>query len=381
MLKYIKISKSQQAAYNRYLDAKKKQSARLNSLTAIFLFVNLTILHYWLIPSSFQEVQALGFLAITNFLLLFLSTYQSFFSRYYAVIISIGYLIPSFMIESIIFLSKPSELAYYVSFSTLLIIIMTMFSWAHLSSRVLILTISLIVAGLISAILFHQGDEGLHSVYLILISNLFFLGAAIIAGVVSRLMRDSNLKQNFILQQSLENALDEKIKEVKKFEFYSNHDQLTGLTNRRFAEKNFSKKISKVEEKENITFVLMFLDLNNFKIINDTYGHEAGDKVLRVTSERLKLLIREEDNLVRLGGDEFLICLEINRIDDLTLYKVRKKIKDCISQPIRYKQNTLIVTTSIGVSRYPEDGESLEALIKSADTHMYKEKKDIDIVR
>jgi diguanylate cyclase (GGDEF)-like protein len=165
------------------------------------------------------------------------------------------------------------------------------------------------------------------------------------------------------------------LKKEKEF-FYerSIHDGLTGLYNRNYFTELLEKYI-KLAKRENKKFAVLFLDLDNFKEINDTLSHKVGDYVLQIIAQRLKNVLRESDVVARFGGDEFVIGIfGFRENDDLEI--IIQKIIDAIKQPIQYNNQTFEVTGSIGVAIYPKDGESVGKLIKNADAAMYKAKKE-----
>jgi diguanylate cyclase (GGDEF)-like protein len=118
----------------------------------------------------------------------------------------------------------------------------------------------------------------------------------------------------------------------------------------------------------------MFLDLDRFKIINDSLGHSVGDDLLRRVGERLEACVRQADTVARLGGDEFTILVPGLLYDD-DAARVASKILESIREPFQIGGRDLFLTTSIGVSLYPSDGEDAEALVRSADTAMYRAKE------
>ena len=120
--------------------------------------------------------------------------------------------------------------------------------------------------------------------------------------------------------------------------------------------------------------VLIFLDLDHFKDINDTLGHSIGDALLIDLAKRLSLLLRKEDTITRLGGDEFILLLP--GVDARGAAQVAEKILDVIAKPFQIELYTLSLTASIGIALYPEDGNDLESLSKSADTAMYRTKQE-----
>lgn len=147
------------------------------------------------------------------------------------------------------------------------------------------------------------------------------------------------------------------------------YDELTELPNRRLFFERLSRAISRAQR--NHYFVaIMYVDLNGFKPINDTYGHEAGDEVLREIGKRFVHHIRMADTAARIGGDEFGIILpDLDRTDGVI--KVAEKIAASIQEPIPYDGNSLSVVASIGISTYPTDGKQMDELVNMADKAMY----------
>lgn len=118
----------------------------------------------------------------------------------------------------------------------------------------------------------------------------------------------------------------------------------------------------------------MFLDLDHFKDINDTLGHSMGDALLIELAKRLRLALREEDTVTRLGGDEFILLLPDVELESAAL--VAQKLLKTLAKPYRIDQYDLTLTASIGIALYPVDGDNLETLAKNADTAMYRAKQD-----
>jgi len=118
----------------------------------------------------------------------------------------------------------------------------------------------------------------------------------------------------------------------------------------------------------------VYLDLDGFKQINDTLGHVAGDEVLKTVARRLESIVREEDTVARVGGDEFMIALwQIANGSDLEF--VATKLVEIVSQPFFFEGHTVSVTTSAGISIYPAHGENADTLMKSADIALYEAKR------
>ena len=150
------------------------------------------------------------------------------------------------------------------------------------------------------------------------------------------------------------------------------HDSLTGLPNRYFLEDRLNHAIDQAKRASTMVGVL-FLDLNRFKLVNDSLGHDKGDLLLGVVAERLKGAVREVDTVARIGGDEFVVVLE-NISDQAHVSKVASNILDSIGKPVNVAGYMLSVSTSIGSSFYPESGDNPAALLKHADLAMYEAK-------
>ncbi|GGF87244.1 sensor domain-containing protein [Paenibacillus abyssi] len=150
------------------------------------------------------------------------------------------------------------------------------------------------------------------------------------------------------------------------------HDSLTGLPNRDLFSKNLIEKI-KLASQNNEEFSIMFLDLDGYKKVNDTLGHEVGDYLLKQVATRLSSCIRPQDLVARHGGDEFLIMLE-NISDDET-NRIAELILRSIGFPYMLGGHEIEVSASIGISRFPRHGMNADSLIKSADKAMYRSKE------
>jgi len=160
-------------------------------------------------------------------------------------------------------------------------------------------------------------------------------------------------------------------KEVMK---YGSHDPLTGLSTRILLGEHFKREISRARRNGKKVAVI-FLDLDRFKEINDTFGHDMGDKVLQGVSERLKKVLRGCDTISRFGGDEFVLLLpQIDGPEGAA--KLASKITDAIKQPFQFDRNELYVTTSVGVAIYPDDSIDAQSLLKYADIAMFRAKED-----
>lgn len=168
--------------------------------------------------------------------------------------------------------------------------------------------------------------------------------------------------------------ISERMRTEQRLYFLAHHDVLTALPNRAMLLERLERAL--VHAKRHKTAVaILFLDLDRFKMINDTLGHDTGDRLLMQLADRLQPCLRQEDTVARLGGDEFTVLLEnVLQLPDVS--KVANKILEAISRPFIVDKTELFVTGSIGISMYPADGETPPILLKHADTAMYQAKED-----
>lgn len=175
--------------------------------------------------------------------------------------------------------------------------------------------------------------------------------------------------EKFVGTYGIARDITEKKESEKIIHFQAYHDTLTRLPNRTLLNDRLVQAISHAK-RNNEMLSVMFLDLDRFKNINDTLGHMMGDKLLQVVADRLKKCLRECDTLARIGGDEFTILLpEIHSKNDSEF--IAKKIIETLKHPFNLDNHEVFISTSIGISHYPNDGETKESLLKHADIAMY----------
>jgi len=167
----------------------------------------------------------------------------------------------------------------------------------------------------------------------------------------------------------------QRLVEVRTEQLYqkAHFDSLTGLPNRYLLVDRLHQAISK-SARTNATLALLFLDLDRFKIINDNLGHQNGDQLLKEVAKRLTKVSREGDTVARLGGDEFVFLLE-NLKSPKDAARTANRIIDCFKSPFRLQEHILHMSTSIGISIYPQDGDDDKVLLKNADISMYHAKE------
>jgi diguanylate cyclase (GGDEF)-like protein/PAS domain S-box-containing protein len=181
-------------------------------------------------------------------------------------------------------------------------------------------------------------------------------GSGQISNVVSILSDISQIKQ-----------AEERLTEL------AHHDALTGLPNRLLFTAHLDQALERAKRHRH-RIALLFLDLDRFKIINDTLGHDSGDELLKTIATRLQQCVRAEDTVARLGGDEFTVILnDITHSEDAGL--LAEKMLQAVVQPVSIGGREIVISTSIGISIYPEDAKDSEGLIKCADAAMYRAKE------
>ncbi|QSJ18237.1 CHASE2 domain-containing protein [Nostoc sp. UHCC 0702] len=197
--------------------------------------------------------------------------------------------------------------------------------------------------------------------------NVFLVG--VIRDITERKQQEEKLRRT---AAELSRSNNELKRQEDHLRFLAYHDPLTGLSNRKFFAEQLYQSLDWAEN-NNMFLGLLFIDLDGFKRINDTLGHEIGDRVLVTIAQRLSNSLRGSDTVSRLGGDEFTVILRAIPNAQVAA-KVAEKILGCITESIVLDEYTIRISASIGISIYPLNGQNIETLIKQADTAMYRAK-------
>ncbi len=251
-------------------------------------------------------------------------------------------------------------------------------------SYALILLVPISITGLLSDEHYHQVLGLLGSIFAVVMfvssskSSTFTAEAVLLKNqhadlLVEKegLLDELNVQNQAISQ--VNTTLEEKVKQRTQEIFtLSNIDPLTKLQNRSAFLANLKQSLEQAEQ-QNESLALLFVDLDGFKGVNDTHGHEVGDEVLIVTAQRLIASLQSSSSLCRWGGDEFLIAL--NNTDKYKAEQLAKDIIDAVSRPIQVDYNMPFVGATIGISMYPQDSHNESELIAFADTAMYLQKE------
>jgi diguanylate cyclase (GGDEF)-like protein/PAS domain S-box-containing protein len=173
--------------------------------------------------------------------------------------------------------------------------------------------------------------------------------------------------------KQLQEEIEQREKIAAELDFLANHDALTGLPSLRLCKDRLDHSLAEARRNRQ-TSAVMFLDLDGFKAVNDDHGHELGDLVLKVTADRIKAEIRETDTVARIGGDEFVIILS-SLPETVIAQRIATNLVAQLATPIFIEEVKVEISASIGISLYPENGTTAEALIRSADQAMYRVKR------
>jgi diguanylate cyclase (GGDEF)-like protein/PAS domain S-box-containing protein len=165
----------------------------------------------------------------------------------------------------------------------------------------------------------------------------------------------------------------ERKKAEDQIHFMANHDVLTGLPNRALLEDRLSQAILHAQRYDRWVSIV-FIDLDNFKLINDTLGHNAGDRLLKTVAERMAACISSTDTVVRLGGDEFVLVLSDQPKNVDLIAETLQNLRAAIAEPLQLGDHCVRATASFGIANYPKDGTAPESLVANADAAMYRAK-------
>jgi diguanylate cyclase (GGDEF)-like protein/PAS domain S-box-containing protein len=185
------------------------------------------------------------------------------------------------------------------------------------------------------------------------------------------LVRDARRRPRYFIAQIVDITERKRYEQTIKHLAY--HDPLTGLPNRVMLRDKLAVALTQARGCQEMLAVI-FLDLDRFKVINDTLGHYIGDQALKLIAERLVGAVRASDVVARLGGDEFTVILP-GISDESDVFKVLRKLMEALQQPMRLEEREFSVSASVGIALYPRDGQDSEQLLQMADKAMYTAKK------
>lgn len=176
------------------------------------------------------------------------------------------------------------------------------------------------------------------------------------------------------MQEQIQAQVAELHDKQEELDHLASHDNLTGLPNRRLFLDRLEQSLARARRNDDY-LILLFIDLDRFKEINDTHGHAAGDAILRAVAERVRAAVRQSDTVARLGGDEFIVLLE-GAHHPAAIDQLAQKVLAALVPPVAFGAAALQIGASIGISQFPQDGQDATEIIAAADRAMYRAKKE-----
>lgn len=298
---------------------------------------------------------------------------RALFARHYTAWVSGIYLCWGLAMEAIIALAAPGDLAWTAYYAGLILMTFGLYSRTYLNA-----VPALAVGGfyvLTYWILTLQvGQIGARKDLLVLLTSSFFLVSANVVGLLSLHTRDRLARRAFLLQLQLKGDIAHGAQAVREQQHVARHDPLTGLLNRHGFQQRLDELLASTADGQNVLAVI-FIDLDDFKPVNDSYGHAAGDAVLRAVAERLRAALRATDVVARVGGDEFIAALVLAEPHGPALRKLCAALEHGVTQPLVWEGQVLAVQASLGSATSSEFGADAAALVARADERMYAHKR------
>jgi diguanylate cyclase (GGDEF)-like protein len=183
-----------------------------------------------------------------------------------------------------------------------------------------------------------------------------------------------SLAQEIAQRKDMEKQLFDSEVQGEKHRYMAFHDVITGLANRALFNDRMEQALAQAQRHKR-SFAVLYIDIDNFKRLNDTCGHDMGDKALQIVAQRLQACVRDEDTVSRSGGDEFM-CLLLEVKEDATIAKIAESMMARISESCGLNGVNVVIRPSIGIAICPRDGITAEVLLKNADAAMYRAKAE-----
>lgn len=347
----------------------------------VILYATFGILDMWAIPQAVAQAWAIRALVVGATLACMAYAWRgrdAFAAVYQPVTCGLMALWGA-GIEAIIALARPGEPAYTVYYAGLTLVTMALYTWTYVRPLyACLLGVGLALSYAALAVYWQHLDSEPRATSLV--ANLFFLISTNIIGLLSLLTRERYSRRAFVLKNALKHDLELQGEAQRQSEYLSEHDHLTSLPNRlhfeRMAADLFAQALSR-----GAAVGILFIDLDDFKPVNDIHGHAAGDHVLECAARRIKGCIRSTDVAARVGGDEFVVAIPLPGPETDSLERLRLLLAERLRQPVEYQGQRLHVGASIGIASYPQDGVTVADVKAAADQRMYLLKRACKVSR
>lgn len=369
-----------EAAYQADLAGEKVHVFDVATALSSVLYICFAFLDSMTLPSNTHAAWCVRacVVALTLGACLFAHVRRKAFLRHYSVVVCGVVLSWAAGVEAIMLLSQPSDPAWGTYHVGIILVMMGLYNLTYLTPLVAgIAGQGITISYILLALLYQR--MGQNGQWVTLVQNCFFLVGAFLGCLFAMGVRDRFGRQAFLLKNALTHDLRLEEEAKRQSEHLAEHDALTGLSNRVRFMRRLGEMLATRNEAETVT--VLFLDLDDFKPVNDRYGHAAGDRVLATIAERLRGTIRSGDLAARLGGDEFVIALPLAQGQgELIAARMGAALYAAISQPIEFDGHVVRVTASIGAASCAGAHCTAEGLMHRADLNMYDAKRNAKLV-
>ena len=360
-------------AYQADLLDEKTRLARMIAVLALVFNVAFYVLDHFAVASALSEAVTVRAVMFLVPLALLVVSYQEWFSKVYVASVTCGLATLGLCINALIAIAGPQDLAGDTYYAGLILVAVAMHMLTFVPLGTALYVSLILLTSYVSVVI---GKPGFHdaSQAVVLTTNLFFFASVMLIGVVGQVLRDRYTRDNFILRHSLQRDVAVEEEKHRLAAYLAEHDVLTGLPNRLRFERLGEELVEQVRSLGGHVVVL-FIDVDNFKPVNDQHGYAAGDRVLRMLAERIGAAVGGDGVAARFGGDEYVVCLRLSgeEIGNVGFHAAR--IASAIQRGIDVRGHQLHMTASIGAAAFPLDGDDLQSVLEVADAQMYRAKQ------
>jgi len=354
--------------YQAELAPRKILLTRVTMLLAVGLNLAYALLDLWVIESALYEVWLLRGLIGLCALVCFAWSWHPAYPGYYPIAATASFALLGGCIVGMICVASPDDLAYHNYFMGLILVTTALHALTLLRMELTSGLSAVIVFAYVTVAVFEQnylstGNEAK------LMTNLFCFISVVLISIVAQVVREQYARENYVLRHSLARDVEFKDEARRRAIWIAENDLLTSIGNRLYFEREGARLLVSAMNQRRFAF-LLFIDLNEFKSINDHHGHAVGDRALKFVAEQLYRCLQPDDVLARNGGDEFVACLERDGHESISLVVTR--ILSQLGTGLRIRGTVIPIGASIGVACAPLDGVSLVDVLAVADREMYR---------
>lgn len=364
----VRFTDALERDYQAELAPRKVLLTRLTMLLALGLVLAYGILDPWVIDSALDEVWTLRGLMCLGALACLAWSWHPAYPKYYtaAAIVSFGLLGGCNL--GMIVVASPEDIAYHHYFMGLILISTALHALSLLRVWLASTLSATFIGSYVLVAVFEQnyiatGNEAT------LVSNLFCFVSVVLISIIAQVVREQYARENYVLRHSLARDVEFKDEARRRAIWIAENDVLTSIGNRLYFEREAARLLVTAMNQRRYAITL-FIDLNDFKAINDNHGHAVGDRALKFVAEQLYMCLQPDDVLARNGGDEFVACLVRDEHESVSMVVTRMISQ--LGAGLRIRGMIIPIGASIGVACAPLDGTSLVDVLAVADREMYR---------